>query len=245
MDIHHAKFILQSYRDGGKDAHDPQFAEALRFAKQDPAVNAWLAEELARDEVIRRKLNEFPVPEGLQERILSRRGFGQPAPTPSAKPWLALVATVALLAAAASVWLGQAGSSKDFLSYRSQMVDLVSGAIQLDFRSDKVAEVQQWLIDQDVLEDYQIPAGLQSGSGIGCRQLQWNREKVGLLCFLMKDSKVVHLFVAPHSALADAPATPEPQFASVNGWTTMTWTRGKFVYLMASQQQPEALEKLL
>ena len=245
MDSQKAKFVLQSYRGEGKDAHDPYFDGALRVAEQNPELNAWLAEELARDHAVRRKLKEFPVPEGLRERILSRRGFPQTESARSKRSWLALAAAVGLLAAVAAAWFGQRSGPTDFLSYRTKMVEFVSGPVQLGFKSDKLAEVQQWLASHDVIGGYEIPVGLQAQSGIGCRDLRWNGKAVGLICFLGEGGQVVHLFIAPRSAVSDAPPAAEPAFATVNGWNTATWTRGNFVYVIASQQDRVALEKLL
>jgi len=245
MDIQQAKFLLQSYRGGAQDANDPQFAEALRLVEGDPALRAWLDDELARDNAFRRKLREFPVPEDLREHILTRRGFAETESTQPPRPWLAAAAAVLLLAAVAAVWFGQRKGPTDFASYRKEMIALVNGGMRLDFKSEKLSEVQQWLTQHRALTNYEIPTGLRERSNVGCRKLEWNGQTVALICFLGSGSEVVHLFIAPRSALPDAQMNSQLQFQSLNGWTTATWTRDDVVYLVASPQNQAALEKLL
>jgi hypothetical protein len=69
MDKQRAKFILQSFRPDGADAHDPDFAEALGFAAEDRELGAWLAKERARDAAFASALGELPIPEDLREAI--------------------------------------------------------------------------------------------------------------------------------------------------------------------------------
>ena len=67
-----ARFILQSYRPGGEDKDDPQFAEALREAERNPELARWLAEEQAFDCAVAAQLAALPAPFGLKTRILAQ-----------------------------------------------------------------------------------------------------------------------------------------------------------------------------
>ena len=69
MDKQRAKFILQSFRPDGADAHDPDFAEALGLAAEDRELGAWLAKERARDAAFALALGKLPIPEDLREAI--------------------------------------------------------------------------------------------------------------------------------------------------------------------------------
>ena len=55
-----ARLILQSYRPGGEDKDDPQFAEALREAERNPELARWLAEEQAFDCAMAAQLASAP-----------------------------------------------------------------------------------------------------------------------------------------------------------------------------------------
>ncbi|HXG47238.1 MAG TPA: hypothetical protein VNO52_06415 [Methylomirabilota bacterium] len=245
MDSQQARFILQSYRGDARDAADPHFAEALRQADADPALAAWLAEELERDEAVRRKLRAVPVPEGLRERILSQRPTGPVASARSYRSWLALAATVVLLAAVAAVWLGRDRRPVDFVHYRAQMIEIVQGPMRLDYRHLELAEVQRWLAEHQAPVPTAIPTALGQEPDVGCRQLMWNNRPVALVCFIGRGDRVVHLFAIRRVALPDAPDSAAPLFASVNGWSTATWTQDDIVYLLASRLEESALRKLL
>lgn len=245
MDSQQARFILQSYRGDARDAADPHFAEALRQADADPALAAWLAEELERDQAVRRKLRAMPVPEGLRERILSRRPAARVAAAGTPRPWLALAATVVLLAAVAAVWLGRDRRPVDFVNYRAQMIEVLQGPMRLDYRHLELAEVQRWLAEHQTPVPTAIPTALRQESDIGCRQLMWNNRPVALVCFIGRGDRAVHLFAIRRAALPDAPDPATPLFASVNGWSTATWVRDDVVYLLASRLEESALRKLL
>ena len=68
-----AKNILLLYRPGTADAADPQIAEALALVKQDAELARWFSEHCARQEVLRAKFRQIPVPAGLKEQIISEQ----------------------------------------------------------------------------------------------------------------------------------------------------------------------------
>src|SRR5262249_23608223 len=71
MDNREAKFILNAYRPGGRDASDPRFSEALEQARRDPILQRWFDETVAFDTAIIDKLSAAPVPSDLRESILA------------------------------------------------------------------------------------------------------------------------------------------------------------------------------
>ena len=73
MNRDEAKTILLLYRPGTADADDPQIAEALALAKQDPELARWLEEHCARQEALRAKFRQITVPAGLKEQIISEQ----------------------------------------------------------------------------------------------------------------------------------------------------------------------------
>src|ERR1700761_3236826 len=82
-----AKLILQSYRPGGQDAGDPQFAEALALAKTDPELAAWFAGQQRFDANVSVGLQQVRVPARLKAEILAL-GKSDALPEPvSASAW--------------------------------------------------------------------------------------------------------------------------------------------------------------
>ena len=71
MTTDEAKFILSAFRPSGRDTGDAAFGEALRFAGEDPALGAWLAQSRAHDRAIATKLGQVAPPLGLREAILA------------------------------------------------------------------------------------------------------------------------------------------------------------------------------
>lgn len=71
MDKEHARFVLRSFRAGGADSRDPDFAEALKLANEDLELGQWLASERAFDAAFTAALIMVPLPEPLREDILA------------------------------------------------------------------------------------------------------------------------------------------------------------------------------
>lgn len=71
MDREQARFILKSFRPCGADHGCKEFAEALRFANEDPELSQWLARERAFDTGFASALDRLSMPASLRESILS------------------------------------------------------------------------------------------------------------------------------------------------------------------------------
>ena len=71
MDKEQAKFILESYRPDGADAHGGIFAEALQLAVEDRELGEWLSNQRSEDAEFAKNLQDFAVPELLRRRILA------------------------------------------------------------------------------------------------------------------------------------------------------------------------------
>ena len=70
MDKQEAREILQLFRPGTEDAQDPQIAEALLWVQRDEELARWFENHCSVYAAMRRKLQQIPVPEGLQQEIL-------------------------------------------------------------------------------------------------------------------------------------------------------------------------------
>jgi hypothetical protein len=71
VDREQARFILRSFRAGGADSNDPDFAEALKLANSDLELGQWLATERAFDAAFTAALADVPLPQPLRESILA------------------------------------------------------------------------------------------------------------------------------------------------------------------------------
>jgi len=71
MDIEKAKFILNSFRPDGQDAHDEMFTEALSLAAENRELGEWLSQERARDSTFASAMESLTIPAELKDDILS------------------------------------------------------------------------------------------------------------------------------------------------------------------------------
>ena len=69
MDKDKAKFVLRSFRPGGTDSQDVDFAKALNLAISDRELGEWLTRELAFDAAFAEALARVELPEGLREKV--------------------------------------------------------------------------------------------------------------------------------------------------------------------------------
>jgi hypothetical protein len=71
MNREKAKIILQSYRPGGQDRDDPQFAEALALTEKDPALKQWFHEQHHFDQALSASVQSIAIPAALQSKLLT------------------------------------------------------------------------------------------------------------------------------------------------------------------------------
>lgn len=239
-----AKLILQAYRPGGQDAHDPLYAEALAQARCDPGLARWFEAEQSLDAAIGEKFREQPVPSHLESDILALATLRRPEPWWRRTSWMAAAALVALLALAALWWPGR--RQGQLAAYRDNMTDFLNRRFDhLDFKARRVTELKQFLAQRGAPGDFALPAGLSELPGYGCRVLAWEGRTVSLICFHLADKKQIHLFVIQGPKFRDAPPAGSVQFASSSGWTTASWRQGDTTYLLAGKGGQAALQKHL
>jgi len=247
MNNEEAKLILQAYRPGGQDAHDPRFREALEQAQRDPELARWFANEQALDSRINAKLKTaIAPPANLKSQLLAQRKILRPVAWWRQPVWqLAAAACLALLLTVAAIWLKTARAS-GFAQYRSEMAEFAGLKLdRLDLMTRDVAEVRRWLVQQNSNGDFVVPAGLDGRPSVGCRLLEWKGRKVSLVCFELQNRQIAHLLVVDRDAFRNAPAE-SPVFNQVGEVATVSWSRGNKTYLMASKGGTEQeLLKLL
>lgn len=236
MDNEQAKLILHAYRPGGEDAADPFFAEALEQARRDPGLRDWLADQRAFDEAMRRALQAEEPPPGLRDAI---RLTCKVTPLPTRKSrriplpgLLALAAAVAILLAVGFLLVPQPRDnpvpSLTAATFARQAVALAeSGKISLGKMSPDSGELRGWLAAQGSPSQFDLPPGLRDVPGLGCQSLTFDGKKVSLMCFLLAENQIVHVFVVEEGSLEGAPPSGRPVLHSTDGRAWATWSAGE------------------
>ncbi len=243
MNEQEARFILQAYRPGTEDESDPQFAEALREAVNNPELARWLTEEEAFDRAITTHLAADPPPFGLKTRILAQ---AQETPARSAYTrWLVglagLAALLFLVAQVADFWRRP---GIPVPQYASEMVSFVRLAPPLEMESDNLGKIKNWLAQRNE-QPMAVPARLAALQPIGCRILSFRGHDVSLICFQRNGNRLAHLFVVDRAALPNMKPGGKPVFANEHGWMTATWMEKDGIYMIALQGGRAEIEDYL
>jgi hypothetical protein len=260
MNREEARFILQSCRPGDQDAGDPQFAEALALAKSDLELAAWFAEQQKFDARVRHSIQSLPVPPDLKAKILAGQNpprqkiIERSAPVwwqnlfsfRSPISWATATAAICLLLGTAVFWKSSVGSTR-FADYSAQMVfAAVNDKNHVDIDNSDMKQVVVWLGDHHGENNFVLPVALNGDSGLmGCRVLDWHGQKISMLCYGLKNSGHVDLFVADAKIFTDAPPADQPEFASRSGMPTASWSHDGQVYLLVGHNSGTDLEKVL
>ena len=147
MNREEAKTILLLYRPETADSGDPQIAEALALAKQDPELARWLDEHCARQNALRTKFRQIEIPAGLKEQIISERAaqekiiFWQRNFAPAAAVVMAIIIGLIIRA---PFWF-HSRADDTFAIYRSRMVSTALRGYAMDLASscqDRAASYQ-------------------------------------------------------------------------------------------------------
>jgi uncharacterized membrane protein YbaN (DUF454 family) len=244
MNIQEAKFILQAYRPNGEDASDPQFAEALRLARVDPELGKWFAEQQVFDAAASRALKDVKIPSHLKESILAGRRVIEPEfwwkwPT----VWAMAAAIVLLLGLAAFLLANK--KSAQFAVFRKEMTlaaDTTDMSKHLGLMASDLGQIQTWLGSKGVEINYSLPPGLRGMPGMGCQVLNWNGNKISMICFVLNGNHV-DLFMAEKGDFKGAVPGDKPQFVSNGSDITASWSEADKVYLLVGHGTVD--EKLL
>lgn len=240
-----AKFLLRAYRPDGRDAGLPEFAKALELVDQDPELKAWFESENAFDRAMVTKVNEEKVPEDLLASILVANKVARPHRSVWAMDGLKWA--VALLFAGAILMTALKGRGNDHLArYRSDvMAHLKVPGHRFDFQSKEFTELKLWMDTQNMKMDVGSIDHLTSLPTHGCKIMDWEGQKVTLICFELPDRRNVHLFVFHQMQMADPSGLKEPLWLEEEGWTTVGWTAGEDLFMLAGQIPKQELRQYL
>jgi hypothetical protein len=251
VDNRQAKEILWLYRPGVDDA-DPQFAEALEYAKQHPEIQQWLDEQCALYNAVRARIKDIPVPGDLPRQILGERGT-LPRVVWWRRPFAVGAAAVIVIGLSLYWILSQVGLLErrpsppraDFAAFRSEMVDFAATSYGMDVRSPSLDVLRQQFASKGWPADYAVPAGVAKLAVRGGCLTKWNDHKVSMLCLMGPRDHKVWLLVVARSALPDPPLNSTPQIATENDINTACWSAGNNTYLFAAEGDEDFLRSLL
>ncbi len=255
MDNEQAKLILHAYRPGGEDADDLFFADALEQARVDPEVGRWFAGQRAFDERMSGALQSCAPPARLRDSILLTGKISNLPRRKTRRPaWrhpgmLALAAAIVVLFAVAIVIRPRAERAAahpmTVATFTKQALDLASN-VSLGKMSNDPAELRAWLAERGAPSNFEMPPGLRDVPGLGCQSYTINGAKVSLVCFMLSQDQIVHLFVVDKDALKDAAAGGKPVIRMENGVAVATWTsEGKSYVLTGMNVSEKTLRRLI
>ena len=233
MNNQEAQLILRSYRPGGEDASDPMMAEALEQARHDPELQKWIAHEQAVDASIQGKLRAaVVVPPELKANLLALQKIAQKKSRWRWPIWLAAAASVALLLGISALRL-RPGSSDQLDSFRQAMVRYsMEKHEHVAFETSDITKIKLWLQSRDMKPDLDLPGGLRGQPTKGCRVVDWNGQKVALICFVLPDGNHVDFFAMDRADFPSLARNRAPLFAQTGVLMTAAWIKGSQVYLL-------------
>lgn len=252
MNRDEAKNILLLYRHGTADADDPQIAEALALAKNDPELACWLEEHCARQFVFREKFRQITAPAGLREQIISEHEAQKKVVFWRQKITLTeMAALVLLMAVAAPFWFLHHKHDDTLAIYQNRMAGVALRGYAMDLTTDNSEQIRAYLVHNNAPADFVLPAALKQAVLAGCAVESWQRVKVSMICFRTGRPLApggqgdLWLFVVDRTSVKGAPAGNSPQFSKVNRLITATWTQGDKLYLLGTEGDEQTIKLYL
>ncbi len=238
-----ARQILQLYREDAPDQVSSEIVDALALTRLDPELKAWFEKHQQVEHSLRRKFRSFSPPEHLRDLLLTRRNRILPNLQFQRRAMLA-VAAVLFLLALASIWWMRPATPDHFADYRNRMISAVLRSYHMDIETSDPAKVRAFMAQHGSPDDFVVPKSLAQRPLAGGGIHQWRNHPVSMICFKRGDDQMLFLFVLRREALDDAPPA-EPEIAQVNKLSTLSWSRGENVYLLAGPPEPGFREKYL
>ena len=247
-----AKNVLLLYRPATADVADPQMAEALVLVKQDAELTRWFDEHCTRQEILRAKFREIPVPAGLKEQIISEQAARE-----KIIPWrrnMVLTAVAAVVVASfvlAAFWFQPRPGDNTLATYQNRMVGVALRGYAMDLATNDPAQIRAYLGQNHAPADYVLPAPLEKVALTGCAVESWQGTRVSMICFRTGkplppgESGDLWLFVVDRASVKNAPAAGPPQLAKVNELITATWSQGGKLYLLGTAGNEQTIRQLL
>jgi hypothetical protein len=241
-----ASFLLGAFRPAGTDATDPEFAEALAHAADDPALKAWFEDQRRFDAAVASRFQSVPAPGDLRSRILAGARVSRPAPWFTVRRLWAIAAMAMIFTGLGlfhSLW--PRDDSEDWENRSlATLSGLVSGREKFDMQSPSVADLQQWLRGRGA-PSAALPASIQRLASAGCKTFDWNGHSVSLICFHGPGGQMVHLAMVERAALSRPPPQGSPEYEAKDGWRLACWSQGDMAMMLATRAPEAQLHVLL
>lgn len=247
MNSSEAREVLLLYRPGTADTAEPQMAEALDLARQDPELGRWFEQHRAFQKAMRAKFRQIEVPVHLKTSLLTQKPAPQTfiplQPWWRSPVWLTAAVAVLLLLGLARAWL-KPRTPDHFANYQSRMVSEAQREYRMDLVTNDMQQIRRFMASQGAPADYDVTRGLGNLQLTGGGRLTWRSNPVTMVCFDRGDKQMLFLFVMKRSAVNDPP--PEtPQLAKVRQMLTASWTQGDNTYVLAGPEEADFVKKYL
>lgn len=241
MNREEAKSILGTYRPGGADAADPQFAEALRLVERDAELKSWFQEQRAFDSVIAGSLKDLAVPADLKTSILAGRVIVRVPLWRDSRVRVAAAAAVALMVALGSS--KYVGARASFSKFREKLIaEAWAGDRHVDFESSEWKEVSRWLAAQNVSNNFNLPPALGDLRVHGASVVDLDGRRIPCVC-LADGPRHLHLFVVTGAEFSDQPQDGMPDFEKCGGWKTASWQQGEKTFVLTGMKYQTFVSK--
>ena len=250
------RLLLSARRSGGQDDRDADMAEALAYAQGNPALAEWASGQQRTDAALAAKLRQVQPPQGLRDTILAgakvsrrrsgswfeRRAFG------NFRMGEMLAAAAILLLIGVALVSQYAGYDKGH-GWQAMAVAEVEkiehGEAAIDHQVADMPEIRTWLAAQAApVPGDSTPAALAKLGIYGCSKRTWQGQAMTIVCFKLGPGKDVHLIALSNVNIADAPPQGVPEYSSVAGYTTVSWSEGSLTMMITGKVTKEELAKL-
>jgi hypothetical protein len=246
MTTQEAKEILAHYRPNTSDVTEPEFAEALKFARTSPELSQWLSDQQQFHSLAQQQLRGIEVPADLKARILDQK----PGPEPVIRPiwrrreFLPLAASVAILLGAAAFWLSRPNEELSFENFRSRMVSFALRTYQMDILTNDPAAVRQYLRSHGAPADFEVTPPLARMPVKGGGKLSWQNRPVSMICFSLPDNETLYMFVIEGTRLPNSKPPLTPSLGQQKRLATLEWMADGKAYLVTASTDPKTLAAL-
>jgi hypothetical protein len=233
-----AKDILLLYRPSA-DRDDPEFSEAIAFAKTDPELAGWFQQHCAFQDAARAAFNDIPVPEALKEQILSER---KAHVTLSSRRKALVAACAAIIIAFAGVVTFRSFQppkpDNTFANFQARMIGMILRYPKMDLETNDLQAIRQELAKHGQT-NLTFTASLNKTAGTGCATLSWYDKRVSMVCFNSgKNGKPktpdLFLFVIDTAALKDPPPGTPVIARATKTLISGSWTSGNKTYVLGA-----------
>ncbi len=237
-----AKQILLCFRPRAEDNVDSDTVQALKFAEKDLELKEWLEKHLAFQQGVRDQLRQTPVPNDLKARILAERS--RPIEMWRNPQFLALAASIALLLSFFGYWLFRP-AEVTFDNFRSRMVGFALRTYEMDILSTDETKAMEYLARHGAPADFALTPSLARMPVKGGGRLSWRNHPVGMICFDLKQKETLYMFVIDRAAVPDGSVPAQiPQIVAGKHLSTVAWSDGRRIYLLAAPAEFQSLAKL-